>query len=151
MTSYIPALVSLFGPKVVLPGTQEYSERISTYQSAFESELTPTSIINPTSAHDVATIVHTLTSLPDFDDVKIAVRGGGQVPLPGAANIDTGLTVDLFQLTGVQISDDKTSVKIAAGESWGSVYEKLDKMHLSVAGGRSSKAGIGGLALDGKL
>ncbi|KAL9020270.1 MAG: hypothetical protein Q9180_008650, partial [Flavoplaca navasiana] len=78
----------------------------------------------------------------------IATRAGGNQPFAGAANITGGITIDLRSLHGVTLGSTKQSVSIGAGESWGSVYEKLAPSGLAVAGGRSSQGGIGGLVLN---
>lgn len=67
--------------------------------------------------------------------------------MPGCANIEGGITLDLGLLTGVELKDGVVS--IAAGERWGAFYEKLDGEGLAVNGGRSERGGIGGLALQG--
>ncbi|KAH9988007.1 hypothetical protein F4779DRAFT_624119 [Xylariaceae sp. FL0662B] len=41
--------------------------------------------------------------------------------------------------------------QVAAGESWGPVYDKLGEAGLEFSGGRSYRSGIGGLALAGGL
>lgn len=68
-------------------------------------------------------------------------------PVPGCANINGGITVDLCRLTGIEVKDGY--VEIGAGELWGSVYEKVEPEGLGVTGGRSTNCGIGGLALQG--
>lgn len=77
------------------------------------------------------------------------VRGAGQQPLPGCANIQSGITVDLRHLTGVEINEGYVS--IAAGERWANVYDKVQEHGLGVTGSRSALGGIGGLALAGGL
>ena len=81
-------------------------------------------------------------------DVAFAIRGGGQQPLPGCANIQGGITLDLGLLVGSEIHDG--IVEIAAGERWGPVYNKLHEKGLGVTGSCSAKGGIGGLALAGR-
>ncbi len=76
-----------------------------------------------------------------------AIRGAGQQPLPGCANIQEEITLDLALLNGVRIHDG--IVSIAAGERWGAVYTELSKEGLGVTGARSGNNGVGGLALSG--
>ncbi|RYC59046.1 hypothetical protein CHU98_g7163 [Xylaria longipes] len=71
---------------------------------------------------------------------------GGQQPALGCNNIQGGITLNLSLITGIAVKDE--TVSIAAGERWGAVYEKLDPLGLSVAGGRSARNGIGGPALQ---
>lgn len=49
----------------------------------------------------------------------------------------------------VELKSNDKFVSIDAGARWGAVYEKLDETGLSGTGVRSSKGGIGGLALTG--
>lgn len=80
---------------------------------------------------------------------NVVVRGAGQQPLPGCANIQQGITVDLRLLKGVEVKEG--SVSIAAGERWANVYDKVQQHGLGVTGSRSALGGIGGLALAGGL
>jgi FAD/FMN-containing dehydrogenase len=52
-------------------------------------------------------------------------------------------------LKGIQISDDKSHVTISVGETWGSVYEELEKHGRTAAGGTVGRVGVGGLVLGG--
>ncbi|OAK93750.1 hypothetical protein IQ06DRAFT_353996 [Phaeosphaeriaceae sp. SRC1lsM3a] len=82
--------------------------------------------------------------------IYFAVQGAGQQPAPGCTNAnDTGVTLDLCNLTGIELEDD--FVSIGAGERWGKVYDKVIERGLGVTGSRSALGGIGGLALAGDL
>ncbi|XXG99430.1 hypothetical protein Hte_005769 [Hypoxylon texense] len=128
-------------------GEELYETLNGSYLSGFESDLKPSWIVQPRTKEDVAAFLKTISSYPE--SVAFAVRGGGQQPLPGCANIQDGITLDLRLLTGIDPSDG--IVKVGAGERWGSVYERLGADGLAVAGGRSATNGIGGLALEGGL
>ncbi|EPE34586.1 FAD-binding protein [Glarea lozoyensis ATCC 20868] len=83
------------------------------------------------------------------EGVKFAIRGAGQQPLPGCANIKNGKTLDLSGLTDIEVQDGVIS--IGAGCRWGAVYDRLQEDGLAVTGARSGNNGIGGLALAGGL
>ena len=68
----------------------------------------------------------------------------------GSANIENGVTIDMRGLKGIEISKDNTYVTISVGETWGSVYEELEKHGLTTAGGRVGRVGVGGLVLGGE-
>jgi len=68
----------------------------------------------------------------------------------GSANIQDGITVELRGLKGIHLADDKTHVTIGVGETWGSVYDELEKKGLTTAGGRVGRVGVGGLLLGGE-
>ncbi len=59
--------------------------------------------------------------------------------------------MDLRGLKGLQLAEEKSHVTIGVGETWGSVYEELEKKGLTVSGGRVGKVGVGGLVLGGEL
>ncbi|KAL2787110.1 FAD-binding domain-containing protein [Aspergillus keveii] len=143
----IKALLAKFpSSQVLLRGTDEFTDRNKSYLSVLESDLTPAAIFQPKSTEEVSQFLQTVTPLK----APFAVRGAGQQPLPGCANIQDGITLDLGLLTGVEVKDNG-SVSVGAGARWGSVYEALDGKRLGVTGSRSSKGGIGGLALSGGL
>ncbi|KAL8880153.1 MAG: hypothetical protein Q9192_008080 [Flavoplaca navasiana] len=149
-TAACAALALQLGAKVAYPGSPVYGESISTYLTAFESDLKPTCIVQPSTRNDVAGFMNIIQPYIT-GGVQIAIRAGGNQPFAGAANIAGGITIDLRSLQGVTLGSTKQSVSIGAGESWGSVYEKLAPSGLAVAGGRSSQGGIGGLVLGGGL
>lgn len=134
--------------QILLPGTEVFDKQNSSYLSQLESDITPAAIFQPKSTQDVSTFLQTIQPLVACGDVAYAIRGGGQQPLPGCANIQGGITLDLGLLVGSEIQNG--IVKIAAGERWGPVYDKLHEEGLGVTGSRSAKGGIGGLSLAGK-
>jgi FAD/FMN-containing dehydrogenase len=141
----IKALQAKFpASQILLRGTDEFTDRNNSYLSALESDLTPAAIFQPKSTEEVPQFLQIIHPLK----APFAVRGAGQQPLPGCANIQDGITLDLGLLTGIEVKDNGT-VSIGAGARWGSVYEALDGKKLGVTGSRSSKGGIGGLALSG--
>lgn len=125
---------------------EEYQSLNNSYLSGFESDLFPACIFLPRSRDEVAAFIRAIE--PFVGHVQFAIRAAGRQPLPGCANIDNGITVDLRSLKGIQIQDG--CVHVAAGELWGSVYEHLEPHGLGVTGGKSTTCGIGGLATQGK-
>ncbi|PQE05921.1 oxidoreductase FAD-binding protein [Rutstroemia sp. NJR-2017a BVV2] len=150
MTEAITALGHTF-PKaqLVVRNTTEFDELNASYLSALESDITPACIFLPKTKAEVQAFVQTVRPFAASGLLKFAIRGAGQVPLPGSANIENGITLDLRNLTGVECKDG--IVSIAAGERWSRVYEKLAAEGLGVTGSRSGNGGIGGLALEGGL
>ncbi|KAL4887626.1 FAD-binding domain-containing protein [Aspergillus karnatakaensis] len=143
ITNAIRSLQAVFpAGQIILPATEEYDRINGSYLSALESDITPACIFRPASANDVALFIRTIQPL----NAPFAIRGAGQQPLPGCANIQDGITLDLGSLTGVQIKDG--SVFIAAGERLGPIYEILGAEELAVTGSRSAKGGIGGGGLS---
>lgn len=129
------------------PGSPEFDELNGSYLSAIESEILPAAIFRPKDKHEVSKFLQITRPYTCDGDVKFAVRGGGQQPTRGCANIQDGITLDLGMLTGIEIKG--SFVSIAVGERWGAVYGKLLPLGLATSGSRSGKGGIGGLSLSG--
>lgn len=131
---------------LVLPeAEEEYKSLNNSYLSGFESDLSPACIFLPRSKEEVAAFVRAIK--PSVGHVQFAIRAAGRQPLPGCANVDKGITIDLRSLKGIHVQDGQ--VQVAAGEVWGSVYEHLEPHGLGVTGGKSTTCGIGGLATQG--
>ncbi|KAL7791990.1 hypothetical protein V8C37DRAFT_381238 [Trichoderma ceciliae] len=151
---HIQALLSTLGhEKVFHPGSDGYTSSLSSYFSQQQAQLRPSAVISPTSVEDVAQTVRHLTGAEDEHGkpVRFAIRSGGHAVDAGAANIDGGVTIDLSRLNTITVSDDRKTVSIGPGAKWGEVYSKLDGLGISVAGGRASPVGVGGLTTGGGM
>ncbi|KAK7946227.1 uncharacterized protein PG986_010548 [Apiospora aurea] len=135
--------------RFVLRGSEGYDDLNKRYQSALNTEISPSCIFLPKSKDEVSTFLKHAGPRALSGEAPMAVYGAGCQPLPGCANVQDGITVNLSLLRGIDIEEGRVS--IGAGERWGAVYEELGKKGLGVAGGRSAKSGIGGLALEGGL
>jgi FAD/FMN-containing dehydrogenase len=150
----IQALLSLLGhEKVFHPGSDGYTSSHASYFSQQEAQLRPAAVISPTCVEDAAQAVRHLASAEDQDGkpVRFAIRSGGHAVDAGAANIDGGVTIDLSRLNAIKVSEDRKTVSVGPGAKWGQVYDKLDGLGLSVAGGRASTVGVGGLTTGGGI
>lgn len=132
--------------QLALPGTEAYKTSNDSYLSARESDYAPAAIFQPKDTSEVAKFLQ----IARDNNARFAIRGAGQQPLEGCANIQDGITLDLSCLTGVELEDGFV-VSVGAGERWGPVYEKVQAAGLGVGGSRSAKGGIGGLSLAGGL
>lgn len=130
-------------------GSPEYAELNQSYQSGLCSDIAPAWIIQPATTKDVSIFVKTIKPFALSGKAPFAIVGGGQQPAPGCSNIQDGITLSLQRLKGIDIQDGV--VQVAAGESWGPVYDRLGEVGLGFSGGRSYRSGIGGLALAGTL
>lgn len=117
------------------------------YWSAQQAAVTPACRIDVSSAQEIATTlqVSNLTSCP------FAVKSGGHTSFAGASSIQNGILINLAKLNEVTLSADRKSTRVGPGNTWGSVYEVLDELGVSVIGGRESGIGVGGLLLGGEL
>ena len=82
--------------------------------------------------------------------VPFTVKSGGHVPFP-SSNIDTGIVIDLVNLNGLQLSEDRSFVSVGPGNRWKHVASYLDPEGLAVVGGRVGDIGVSGLTLGGGI
>ena len=134
-----------FPGKFFVPGTAEYAATLQSYQSAFEQDIRPACVFRPTCAEDVSRVVKQLKD----STTKLAIKGGGFMGNPGAANVDGGITMDMVNITGVNLDASSKVVSIGAGERWKNLYATLETQGLAVTGSRVSDVGVGGLILGG--
>lgn len=88
----------------------------------------------PHTSHDVAGAVKILVNT----NTKFAVRGGGHMPIPGAASTSSGVLIAMDKLNSldlVSIGNEKI-VKVGAGLRWIDVYDWLAPVNLTAIGGR---------------
>ncbi|CAG7947196.1 unnamed protein product [Penicillium nalgiovense] len=135
--------------RVSYPGTTTYNASLSSYYSGQERDLSPGCIFRPTNTSQVSQFVKLVTS----DDYKtnFAVRGGGHTLWTGAANIDSGITVDMRLINQVELSEDHKIARIGGGAVWDHAYEQLVPYNLTVMGGRIPGIGVGGFATGGGI
>ncbi|KAL8865096.1 MAG: hypothetical protein Q9198_009480, partial [Flavoplaca austrocitrina] len=142
----LPEIV-FFGPHPV------FIKSIESYWAVQERQIVPQCIVRPRNAEEVATAIGILKHEYEGCTRKghvpslFAVRSGGHSPIPGAANIDGGIVIDLRLLNEVVPSEDGSRVVIGTGARWLDVSTILDPRCLAGAGGRNSAVGVGGLTL----
>ncbi|KAI1341362.1 hypothetical protein F5Y15DRAFT_375842 [Xylariaceae sp. FL0016] len=122
-----------------------YAARVSSYWS-LSAQLRPTCIVLPLSAEEVSTVVKTLVASPKC---QFAIRSGGHMVWAGSNNIENGVTIDLGYMNTTAYHPENTTAAILPGAIWLNVYETLDALGVTVAGGRAGKVGVGGLILGG--
>ncbi|KID72298.1 FAD-binding, type 2, partial [Metarhizium brunneum ARSEF 3297] len=136
------ALSRVLGNKVSFPGSAAYTALLGSYFSQPEAAVRPHCIVSPQSARDVSKAVIVLTTVAtnnyDGDDLNrpptpgchFAVRSGGHASFAGAANIHSGVTIDLSGLNAITISSRDFV-------SWVGVAHPVGVGGLSVGGGIS--------------
>ncbi|KAG0648322.1 FAD-dependent monooxygenase [Hyphodiscus hymeniophilus] len=129
-------LAKVLGSKVSFPGNSGYETTQASYFSLQEAALSPACIVIPSSSHDVAEAVTIISGIPSC---HFAIKGQSHTPAAGAANINTGVTIDMTPLKTVSVNDDHTVASVGGGASWLDVYTYLDTLGLSVAGGRNGQ------------
>ena len=70
----------------------------------------------------------------------LAIRSGDYTPFAGAANINSGVTMDQRAMDNVIVNSNHTIVSVGAGSIWGNVYEKFQPMNLTIL--RARVAGL---------
>ena len=129
--------------------THDFSDTTLDFYSSSAS-LSPGCVFVPTSPQDVAQGIKILAK----SQTPFAVRGGGHMPIAGAANVDGhGALIGMDKLSTVKLSEFKgTQVAIVeSGTRWGLVYAALAEKNLTVTGGRYYPVGVGGLPLGGGI
>ncbi|KAL9057835.1 MAG: hypothetical protein Q9162_002065 [Coniocarpon cinnabarinum] len=143
--------------KVFFRSHDAFLSSLLSYWSSQERDIVPHCIVRPTSVEDVQETIRVLAaefdgeSLQSSDSFHFAIRSGGHGPNASSANTQGGITLDLSQLNFIHVSDDRGSTVVGPGARWIDLYEKLDPMGLTVAGGRASNVGVGGLTLGGGI
>ena len=123
---------------VFAPNSAEYSESLTSYFSAQESELKPACIVRPKAAADVSTILSSLVTAnktSSIGSIKFAVRSGHYASFARCANEEGVVTIDLRSLDEILLHKDLNQVTIGTGASWGKVYPTLNPLGLAVPGG----------------
>ncbi|TGJ87291.1 hypothetical protein E0Z10_g1486 [Xylaria hypoxylon] len=146
---------------VSFPNSTTYVAFLKSYFSLQAATVRPACIVSPQTSQDVLVAMSTLVSLrapidadPRSDSLccHFAIRSGGHASSPGASNIAGGVTIDLSGLSSLALSAaDPPVLSVGAGSTWGTVYDYLDPMNLSVSGGRGADVGVGGLTLGGGI
>ena len=77
--------------------------------------------------------------------IVVCINTYRHTPWAGAANLESGVTIDLKNLQQITVSPDRTTAEIGPGNQWGDVYKTLEEFGLATAGGRVSPVGVGGL------
>ncbi|EHK96839.1 putative 6-hydroxy-D-nicotine oxidase [Glarea lozoyensis 74030] len=62
-----------------------------------------------------------------------------------------GVVLDLSALNEIIVFEEEGVVSVGPGATWEAVYTELEKHRLTVAGGRVSDVGVGGLILGGGM
>lgn len=70
--------------------------------------------------------------------------------MPGAANDNGSVTIDLMGIADVNVSSDRSTVSVGSGAICSDVYDKLVPMNLTVLGARVADIGVGGFLTGGE-
>lgn len=133
--------------QLLLPGSERYEKRNGSYLSQLESDIKPAAIFQPRTREEVSQFVKLIKPLVADGKATFAIRACGNMPAPGCANVEGGITLDLGLLSELSLGEN--TVSVGAGVPWAAVNETVQAAGRGVTGGRAGKGGIGGLALAG--
>ena len=84
------------------------------------------------------------------NDLLLAVRGGGH-NVAGTASAEGGLVLDLSTMKGVEVDEERRTVRAGAGVTIGELDGETQKHGLATPMGVVSATGIAGLTLNGGM
>jgi FAD/FMN-containing dehydrogenase len=82
---------------------------------------------------------------------RFAVRSGGHTRERNDANSVGGVTIDLRQILDVQVSADRSRIRLGTGHVLLSSYSAVEHEGLMFIGGRVDSVGVAGFTLGGGL
>jgi hypothetical protein len=135
----------LFGDQVLTPSK-------STFDEAKQKNWSKTCWLPAACIMKLANTVEVTLALKvvTFMRCKFAVRSAGHNSNPGCSSIGaSGVLLDLSLLKDIVLSKDREVASLGPAALWDEVYEELEKHSLTVAGGRASGVGVGGLVTGG--
>jgi FAD/FMN-containing dehydrogenase len=140
----IDELRGVLDGRVIAPEDPEYDEARTVFPGGIDRH--PAAIVRPTDASEVARLV----SLARDTGAELAVRNGGHSPA-GFGVIDGGLTLDLAELTGLDVDVEAGTAWAGAGLTAGEYTARVGEHGLATGFGDAGSVGIGGITLSGGL
>ncbi|KAF8332476.1 FAD dependent oxidoreductase [Amanita rubescens] len=127
---------------VFYPGSENYENDISHWFSSSSQQSACT--VEPGSAQDVGVILQILGEAR----TPFAVKSGGHSTNLGFSSTP-GIQISMTRFNEVIYDSSTEMVKIGPGLRFEDVYDALEPYNRSIAGGRVSGIGVGGLLLGG--
>ncbi|TDL26277.1 FAD-binding domain-containing protein [Rickenella mellea] len=137
LNATLPGLVSF-------PGSQQFSADISHWR--IESAQNSTCSVEPATPKDVSSIL----KIVGRSDIRapFAVKGGGHAYNTGFSST-LGVQISMAKFNEIHFDASSNTVTLGTGLIWDEVYNKLNPMGVTVAGGRVMGVGNAGLSLGG--
>ncbi|KAL3494418.1 hypothetical protein BJX62DRAFT_197969 [Aspergillus germanicus] len=136
-------LSASFPKRIIYPGSDEYTAQATDAYWDKRAALSPSCIVVPNTADEVATAVEAISDC----NAPFAVRGGGHMNVVGSNNINKGVLIALDNLTTVKVNAE--TVEVGPGLTWYDVYTALEPHGCVAIGGRLKTIGVPGLTLIG--
>ncbi|THU95256.1 FAD-binding domain-containing protein [Dendrothele bispora CBS 962.96] len=128
------SLVALLPDDVHFPGSSEFAKDVLHYVES--SVQNSTCSVEPQSVDDVGNVL------------KIIGEIGGHTSNANFSST-TGVQISMTAFDDVIYDSATSTVKIGTGQTWDTVYAKLEPLEINVVGGRIPGVGVGGLILGG--
>ncbi|KIA75376.1 FAD-binding oxidoreductase [Aspergillus ustus] len=136
-------LSNLLPKDIIYPGSANYTQEATNDFWDIRTALSPSCIVVPRSADEVATAIEAISSC----HAPFAVRGGGHMNIVGSNNINNGVLIGLTNLNQVKVNAD--TVEVGPALTWYDVYSALEPYGRVAIGGRLKTIGVPGLTLIG--
>jgi len=133
-----------FRGAIIRPTDETYDDARKIWNGMIDRR--PGLIVRPAGVADVIDAVNFARD----QDLLVAVRGGSH-SAAGLAMCDGGIVVDLVNLKGVKIDQQRKIAHAQGGLLWGEFDHETQALGLATTGGTVSNTGIGGLTLGGGL
>ncbi|KAG7407195.1 Bifunctional solanapyrone synthase [Fusarium oxysporum f. sp. rapae] len=143
----VSKLLQQFPEQVFEEHHPRYSALQNSYWSGYQKPLKPRCFFQPHCAEELSRAV----ALCARGRCLFGVKSGGHGHFAGQSSIKGGIQIDLVKLKTLLIKRSEGTVLVGTGNTWGSVYERLQKEGLIVVGGRAANVGVGGYLVGGGI
>jgi FAD/FMN-containing dehydrogenase len=129
-----------FRGEILDPGTPEFDEARTTFNSMFERH--PAVVLRPAGTADVIRAI----GLARLSGLPLAIRGGGH-SVAGFSSCDDGIVVDMRGMKGVRVDPQRRTARAQAGLNWSDLDRETQAFGLATTGGRVTTTGVTGFTL----
>jgi FAD/FMN-containing dehydrogenase len=131
--------------ELAYPSSGPYRTAQLDYWNKGCQKLSPTCILFPRNADEVAKIIDILSA----NDEGFAIKSGGHMPNCGFSSVERGPLIAMARMKEFKYDSDTKTVKIGPGLRWQDVAVEIQKIRRGVVGGRVGRVGVGGYLLGG--
>src|SRR4051812_24379379 len=138
----------LFPNRVLFPTTSD-KESVPEFQMIHSDRWSKTSILSPSCiflpsrVEELSAAMKTLAT----GNCLFAIKSGGHNPIPGANDINKGVSIDLRYLNQTTLAPDRSFVSLGAGGNWMNAYNAFADDGVGFPGGLCGMTGVGGVTI----
>ena len=140
----VAAFAATLSGTVIRPDDDEYAAARRVWNGSIDRY--PSLIVRPRTPEDVALAI----ALARRQRLPLAVRGGGH-NVAGSGTCDTGIVLDLVEMTEVVVDTELSTIRAGGGCTWAQVDKAAGAFGLATPGGLISSTGVAGLTLGGGI